>query len=196
MVWGTAEVLANPGDIGGTPNHTEVDSFQGAGFSADVHSFVFYGTNADLPDDPVFPALVENETLIVYLIHNTGSTGDVDLLGLLNPAGINPHSIGVSSVIPEDFEPEYQIDPSIYEGSVQLIQYQWIPAGFGYIEPEDWSLVFYRIMGFWQPVDAFVGLGDDLDSQQIPGPAPIPEPAALAVLVFGLGMLLRRPKRK
>ena len=49
-----------------------------------------------------------------------------------------------------------------------------------------------RLTGFWQPVDGFVGLEADLDSQLIPGPAPIPEPASVVLLLAGSLALVRR----
>jgi len=181
--------------LGGTPVHTELDTFVGAGFEAEVHSFVYAGSDAVLPDDPIMVPLNDNETMIVYCILNTGETGDVDLLGLLNPAGINPSAVGISSVAPEGWLLDDRENPVLYEGSVNLVQYQWDDQFGDLLSPGQWSVMFYRLTGFWQPVDGFVGLEGDLATNLIPGPGPIPEPTALSLLLAGVALAARRPRR-
>ncbi|MCH7720039.1 MAG: hypothetical protein IH988_03490 [Planctomycetes bacterium] len=182
--------------IGGTPIHTEYDLFSGAGFEADVFSFVYAGVDSDLPDDPLFVPLNEGETLFVYFMRNVGDTGDVDLLGLLNPAELNPSAVGVSSLAPDGWLEDDRVNPVVFEGSTSLVQYQWDEFFSDLLAPGDWAVMFYRVTGFWQPVDGFVGLGSDLDSHQIPGPAPIPEPAAVCLLLAGMLVVVRRRARR
>jgi len=181
--------------VGGTPSHVEYDFFSGEAFEADVYSFVYSGAGAELPDDPIFPPLNETESLFLYFVHNVGDRGDVDLLGLLNPAEINPSAVGVSSVAPEGWLEEDRVNPVIYEGSISLVQYQWNDLFSDLLAPGDWAVLFYRVTGSWQPVDGFVGLGDDLDSHLIPGPAPIPEPTTVGLLLGALVALPRMRRR-
>lgn len=182
-------------NLGGTPIHTEFDSFVGEGFQADVYSFVYAGSEAELPDDPIFVPLGENETLIAYFIINTGQTGDIDLLGLLNPAGINPSAVGISSLSPEGWLLDDRENPVFFEGSINLVQYQWDEEFSELLSPGDWSVMFFRLTGFWQPVDGFVGLGSDLATNLIPGPGAIPEPATLSLLLIGVAAAVRRSRR-
>ncbi len=182
-------------DLGGTPVHTEQDTFVGAGFEAEVHSFVYAGSDAVLPDDPLFAPLGDNESLIIYFMINTGETGDIDLLGLLNPAGINPSAIGISSLTPDGWLVENRENPVFFEGSVDLVQYQWDEGFSELLSPGEWSVMFYRLTGFWQPVDGFVGLGSDLATNLIPGPGVIPEPATLSLLLIGAAAAARRSRR-
>lgn len=183
-------------DIGGTPIHTEYDLFSGAGFEATVYSFVYAGVDSELPDDPLFVPLNQGETLFVYFMSNVGDTGDVDLLGMLNPAELNPSAIGISSLAPDGWLEDARVNPVMFEGSTSLVQYQWDDVFSDLLAPGDWAIMFYRVTGFWQPVDGFVGLGSDLDSQQIPGPGPIPEPAAVGLLLAGTLVVVRRRARR
>ena len=88
------------------------------------------------------------------------------------------------------------MNPVIYNGSTSTVQYQWDSVFSDFLAPGDWAVMFYRVTGFWQPVDGFVGLGADLDSQLIPGPAPIPEPAVFGMLLAGASVAVRRRVRR
>ena len=181
--------------LGGTPIHTEYDAFVGEGFQADVYSFVYAGSEAELPDDPLFVPLGENETLIAYFMINTGETGDIDLLGLLNPAGINPSAVGISSLAPDGWLLEDRVNPVLFGGTYEIVQFQWDAEFSELLSPGDWAVMFFRLTGFWQPVDGFVGLGSDLATNLIPGPGAIPEPATLSLLLIGVAAAVRRSRR-
>lgn len=161
--------------FGGTPIVERVDEFGGDGFDflVTVHTAVYYGPDAVLPDALELVELNEGHSYLIYLLHNHGETA-VDLFGLTNPDAI---TIPVAGILPADivqdesFDPDDLVHPSVWFFGIDLISFAW-DESYGLLGPGNWSIVFYGSKG-WQDVTSWVGDSSDfpLDFGLLLGPS-------------------------
>jgi hypothetical protein len=194
MLLSAPVAFAGAPDIGGNPLVVESTVFGGADIEVTVYSYVF-SLGREVP--PTFRELSADESLFVYIVRNSGPV-DVDTYALLNPDEIEVHGIGNSPILPQMWNEDRRNNPDFLYGGVDGVQYVWTDDpnfDLFLLRPGEWAISFFRVIGFWQPVDAFAGNFDqgDYDVQLVPGPAIVPEPASLALLAV-VGLVLRRPR--
>jgi len=161
--------------FGGTPVAEQSAEFGGGhlAFSATVYTAVYNGAEAGLPDDPLLTPLAPGESLFVYLVHNTGAGGEVDLMALVNPDGVPLWRVGYLSMNVDGFANAARVDPALLYAGLDSAQFGFSPNFGGRLTPGKWALVYFRGPTGWQPVQGYVGLmSGQLDEALLLGPAP------------------------
>jgi hypothetical protein len=193
MAWPTISGIA-PDDAG-----TFVDN----DVELTVYGYSFTGAGSSVPAE-ITPPLLEGQTLLVYLIHNTtAQQAEADFLQIANPDEVDVISLGaVNSILPSGYQESGRNNPDQYytgsgENSNEVIRYQWFDVpryGVYYLQPGEWSLVSMRFLGITEEVEGTGGSTSTGGADELILGPNIPEPTSLAVFLGATAMLILRRK--
>lgn len=186
-------------ELGGTPIHTESDSFtDGALWGMTVYSYV-YNSDTDLPNGYM---LDPGEMLFMYFLDgDDDKTVSVDFFSVGNPEGMPITAIGYeTNITPPDYDGLKRQDPYHFGYHSGSQASSWSYFGnpqdpFSTLEPDEWSLVWYIAEAEDWTLGPATGSGAGIgNTQYVPVPT-IPTPGTLALLAMAGVLGLRRRLR-
>lgn len=144
--------------LGGQPAATRWDAIGTApGTSASVYSCVYFGGGASIPNDPLLTPLVQHESLFIYLVMNTSDEEDLNLFAVANPVNAPIWQVGYLSMNVPGYDNALRHNPALLYAGLDGVRYGFHPQFGGVLHPGEWTLVFFRCISGWQPVDAAIG---------------------------------------
>ncbi len=182
-------------DIGGTPIHTEMDTFSnGALWGMTTWSYV-YDADSVLPSGF---ALGAGEMLFAYLLDaDEALTVSIDTFSVGNPEMTPVTSVGYeTSIVPPGYDGGAVEEPYLYgySGPAQATIYTY--AGdfsdpFSTLDPGEWSLVWYITEAPTWTLGSATASGAGIGDNQLVPVGAIPSPGVLGFLALA-GLTGRR----
>lgn len=186
---------ANAADIGGTPSHTQENTYTAFDWSAKVTSFVY--ENGDTVPAGL-PTPGPGQTLFAYVIENIGAVTDPSITSWTVANSNPPSNISAIDTAAEDVVvagldvggPAQRSNSQLVNPLSQVFTWQdgvvFDPGPIltSVLDPNSYSVEYFVADApTWQLVNGTVQSSALPETQLVPGP--VPEPASLGLLLIG-----------